>query len=375
MEKKILLMVGGGHSHICLIKNIREERPDFKTILISEKRFQYYSGMASAYMENIYSDEEIAFDLEKLAKKAGVEFFQNRVIAIDSKEKKVTLDNGLEISFSIASFDTGSELLIPDEFQNCEEIIGIKPLSNLKKIKGVLKSDFRKDIKISILGGGAAGVEFALALKEFEKQIEKNFQVRILDKGTKILSTFDKWLQKNAEKEIEKKGITLFLGCEIAKIESNKITAKNIDNLEKIIEFDYLIWAGGPSANIMYKKSGLSTDKKGYMLVNSQLQSLDYPYIFGAGDCVALKDYDYMKKVGVYAIREAPYLWKNILNYFNGTPLETFIPQKKNLLIISLGGKKAMLNYCGIKLKGKLCWRIKDVIDSSFMKKFQKQQD
>ncbi|MGL6168592.1 MAG: NAD(P)/FAD-dependent oxidoreductase, partial [Fusobacteriaceae bacterium] len=270
-----------------------------------------------------------------------------------------------------ASFDTGSELLINSELKKHKEIIGIKPLSNLKKIKEILKSDCKKNIKIVILGAGAAGVEFALALKNSEKHLEKSFQLELLDRGVTILPTFDRWIQENIEKEIIKNEIDFSLGYEILSIENKKIIAKNKDDLIKKIEFDYIIWAGGPSANRMYKESGFFTDEKGYMLVNSKLQSLDYPYIFGAGDCVALKDYNYVKKVGVYAIREAEYLWENILNYLNDKPLKTFIPQKKYLLIISLGGKKAILNYYGIKLKGKLAWKIKDIIDSNFMNKFK----
>lgn len=358
MKEKTLILVGGGHAHVYLINNLIQKKAKFKTILISAKRYQYYSGMASAYLENIYSDDEIAFDLEKLSEMAGIKFYENKVISFDPKSKKVIIDSGEEIKFDVISFDTGSELLIPEKFKGIDNILGIKPLTNLKKIKKTLKESTKKDMKISILGGGAAGVETALALKELEKQIGKNLKIEILERGKDIFLGFDNWLREIAKQEINQKNISIVSNYEMVDTDDRK--------------FDYMIWAGGPTSSPMYREAGLSVDEKGYMLLTPQLQSIDFPYIFGAGDCVNFEDYDYVKKVGVYAIREAPYLWENILDYMEGKNLKTFHPQKKYLLIISLGGRRAMLSYYGIKLKGRLVWRIKNFIDSSFMKKFQR---
>ncbi|MEG1977746.1 MAG: hypothetical protein RRZ91_02775, partial [Cetobacterium sp.] len=80
--KKILLLVGGGHAHVYLINKIIKEKQKFKTILVSSSQYQFYSGMASAYIENIYSDNDIIFDLKKLCKLGEIEFFEEKVIEI-----------------------------------------------------------------------------------------------------------------------------------------------------------------------------------------------------------------------------------------------------------------------------------------------------
>ena len=137
------------------------------------------------------------------------------------------------------------------------------------------------------------------------------------------------------------------------------------------IEYDDLIWAGGVAADSLYKESGILVDEKGFMLVNSYLQSLSHPFIFGAGDCVTFSNYDYVTKVGVYAIREAPVLVENITRYSQGKPLQVYTPQRTYLSILSLGHKVGILQYGKIVVKGKIFWKIKDYIDQSFMRRYR----
>ncbi|MBC2851884.1 FAD-dependent oxidoreductase [Cetobacterium sp. 8H] len=364
--EKTLLLVGGGHAHVYLINKIIKEKQKFKTILVSSSQYQFYSGMASGYIENIYSDTDINFDLKRLCKLGEIEFFEEKVVKIDPKNKNVTLKSGEKIEFDIASFDTGSELKIDNKYLDKEKIIGIKPLTNLKKIKEKLRNLNFEKIKILVIGAGAAGIELSLALKELEKQLNKKIEINILDRGDTLLSTFPKKVQDIVKEKIYQSSIVLHLNEEVEEIKDKQlITKKGL-----ILDYDLILWAGGPTSNQIYKNSGMSVDSKGYMIVNHFLQNVDFEYIFGAGDCISIQNYSHIKKVGVYAIKEAPYLWKNILNYFNAKSLEAYIPQNEFLLIISLGNKKGVLSYKDIVLNGSLVWKLKNYIDKGFMKKF-----
>lgn len=48
-------------------------------------------------------------------------------------------------------------------------------------------------------------------------------------------------------------------------------------------------------------------------MVTNSLQSIDYENIFAAGDCATLKDFLHLPKNGVYAIKQAPILYDNVL--------------------------------------------------------------
>ncbi|WP_297596195.1 FAD-dependent oxidoreductase [uncultured Cetobacterium sp.] len=370
MENKILLLVGGGHAHVYLLNKIIKEKQKFKTILISTNKYQFYSGMASAYIENIYSDEDICFDLKVLCKLGGIEFLEDKVVSIDPQKKLVILSSGQKVRFDVVSFDTGSELKIDEKNINHKNLIGIKPLTNLKEIKERLQNSSLDKIKVLVIGAGAAGIELSFGVKELGKQLSKVFEVHLVDRGKSILPTFPKKIQEIVLKRLSENNISLYLNEEVESIETQRLVTKK----KMILEYDIILWAGGPTSNPMYEKAAMSVDEKGYMIVNNFLQNIDYPYIFGAGDCVGIKNYSYIKKVGVYAIKEAPYLWNNIVNFFNKTPLKSYVPQKDFLLILSLGNKEGVLSYKGFVLKGYLIWKLKNYIDEGFMRKFKNKQ-
>ncbi|WP_373231575.1 hypothetical protein [Cohnella sp.] len=57
--------------------------------------------------------------------------------------------------------------------------------------------------------------------------------------------------------------------------------------------------------------------------------------------------------------------------YLSGRRLKKYSPQSKYLSILSTGEGEALLLYRGISVHGKWCWRLKQVIDSSFVRKYK----
>ena len=92
--------------------------------------------------------------------------------------------------------------------------------------------------------------------------------------------------------------------------------------------------------------------------------------MFGGGDCIYFKDQP-LDKVGVYAVRENPVLYHNLMAYLDGEPLMPFDPGGDYLLIFNLGGREGVLQKRWLTFGGRLAFLIKDYIDMRFMRKFQ----
>ncbi len=106
------------------------------------------------------------------------------------------------------------------------------------------------------------------------------------------------------------------------------------------------------------------------MRVNTQLQSIKYPNIFGGGDCVYYSDTP-LNKVGVYAVRQNPILLQNIISALEHKSLNEFDPGSGYLLIFNLGDGTGILQKGSFIWQGKLAFYIKDLIDRRFMRRFQ----
>ena len=133
---------------------------------------------------------------------------------------------------------------------------------------------------------------------------------------------------------------------------------------------DIVFMAVGVRPSPLFADSGLTTGPDGGLLVNQYLQAVSYPEIFGGGDCISFEPKP-LAKVGVYAVRQNPILFNNLLCFMKEAPLEPFIPQKAVLLAFNMGDGTAVVQWHSLVFGGRIGFALKNYIDKTFMKNFQ----
>lgn len=359
---KTIILVGGGHSHLhCLKKLIENQDDNVKWILISPSRYQYYSGMFSGYTEGIYSLEETRIDLERLCEDAGCKFVESTVLSIDPVQQHLLTDKGDILTYDFVSFDIGSRNDSLEIEGLHEHNLPIKP--NYRFPEQIEK--LHNSRKAVFIGGGAASIEMALSLKAWK--VDNGFKDHL------VTVVHSSPLLEKAGSHSSKKitGLTLSKGVElhqgrIKKVDETRVYADDGAR----IDYDEVIFLGGPKAPPLFGSSILPTDEKGYLMVNSYLQSVEYPNVFGTGDCATLKDFPDTPKNGVTAVRQGPFLWKNLNGAAANGKIIPFDPQKRYLAIMSVGDKEGFLTYGSFSLVSGWAWRLKNWIDVRFVRRY-----
>jgi NADH dehydrogenase FAD-containing subunit len=136
------------------------------------------------------------------------------------------------------------------------------------------------------------------------------------------------------------------------------------------VPFDVAVLTIGIRPQKLFSDSGLETSDDGALMVNESLQSTSSPDVFGGGDCIAIRGVP-LDRVGVYAVREAPILFQNLLARVKGQPLRVFRPQKGYLLIFNLGDGSGLLVWGPWIWKSRLAFALKNHLDTRFMARFQ----
>ncbi|MGP4062708.1 FAD-dependent oxidoreductase [Halobacillus sp. H74] len=359
---KRLLLVGAGHSHLEVLRQLKAT--PFRSVdvcMISPSKYQYYSGMFSGFTEGIYSEEETRIDITKLTKDAGVQLIQKKAHTLKALQRKVVCGDGSVYPFDVISFDIGSESL-PLSF---EDTIArtIKP--NHRFIDQM--KELRETSQPLIVGGGAAGTELALSMQAYKQQNRIPGQVRLIT-ADRILSETPKWISSKLEKLLLNKGVHVWKDERVEDIHEQYVRT---DQGNKV-RHTGVLWLGGARGDAIFERSSIDTDQKGFAVVRPTLQFKDYDYIFGAGDCVTLIDFPSLPKSGVYAVRQGPVLWENLNKYLTGgRPMDTYVPQKSALYILSTGGKKGFLIYGPLSSHTHRAWKMKNKIDREFMAEYQ----
>lgn len=354
---KNLLLAGGGHGHINILKKlIKSPLKDINITLITDYGRQYYSGMISGFVEGIYTEDDISFDVRELAKRANVNYVEEKIILIDKNKQVVTTENN-EYNYDFLSINLGSIANVNFSVDD-NGVLNVKPISELIETKeSFLKKGFKDEVKkIYFIGGGASGVELAFSFKK----AFKNFDITIITSG-EILENFNEKSRTKVKKILKKKNIKLIEGEQVRKIEEHVIETENAK-----FEFDYVFLTSG-FKGVDVKYIDFDVDDRNYVTVDERLM-VDQN-IFAMGDSANIYKYPNLPKAGVFAIREAPILLENLMSALrNSGDKKSYEPQLKYLQILNCGGKKAIMNYGKFSFYGRLSWWLKDKIDRKYMK-------
>jgi pyridine nucleotide-disulfide oxidoreductase family protein len=377
--KKTLVLIGGGHSHVIALKLFgKNQNNQLKLILISDTEKTPYSGMLPGHIAGYYSYEQTHIDLVSLAKFAQAELYLDRAINLDLENNQVICESQRRINFDLLSIDIGST-------PNSSKIVGAtqyatpaKPVPQLLKAWNQLLSTVTKypdnSLTLSIVGGGIGGVELTLNMHSRLQKIitdPKNLQINLFQKGEKLLPNNNSWVQNKLTDILEQKNIHLHLNAKVTAILPNQVIYESsLSHCEKneliFIPSDYTFLVTEASAPQWVKNSGLSTDEKGFILVNNNLQTLSHPHIFATGDIATITNYP-RPKAGVFAVRQGKPLWENLNRFIANKPLKNYFPQTNYLSLIGTGNKNAIASWGYVGWESPLLWYWKNYLDHQFM--------
>jgi NADH dehydrogenase FAD-containing subunit len=365
---KHLVLVGGGHAHLTCLKNLRHYvARGHRVTLISLAPHHYYSGMGPGMLAGTYVPQEIRFNVKKMAETAGGAFVAGAVTRIDASQRRLYLASGEEIAFEVVSFNTGSAIpLGPVTVQNGANIFKVKPIENLLKARAVLQELAKSgNPRILVVGGGPAGLE--VAANTWKLIHRQGGEARItLQAGKRLLAHFPDKVRRLALASLEARHIEVMEGAHLSALSGGGAVLDN----GREIPFDAAFLALGVQPSPIFADSGMATGPDGGMLVNEYLHAVDYPHIFGGGDCISFQPQP-LAKVGVYAVRQNPVLYHNLLAALEGRELIPFDPGGAYLLIFNMGNGKGIFWKKNWVWGGRLAFYLKDYIDRRFMRTFQ----
>jgi NADH dehydrogenase FAD-containing subunit len=364
---KQLVIVGAGHAHLTILKNLPEFiNAGHDVTVVSSSSLHYYSGMGPGMLSGIYRPEEIRFDVKKMSQNRGAVFIEDKVVKIHPQKKKIDLQSGQTLPYDLMSVNTGSFVPVEAPDTSDDFVIPVKPIENLLSARyKIIEALKRKELRITIVGGGPTGVEVAGNLDRLVRNESGKCRITLVA-GTRLLRQFKNGVRNRVRNALIRRQVQVVEGSRMSAIKDKSVALA--DGSE--IESDIVFMAVGVKPSPLFKDSGLTIGQDGGMLVNQYLQSVSYPEIFGGGDCISFEPQP-LAKVGVYAVRQNPILFNNLLGFLKDTALEPFKPQKSVLLAFNLGDGTAVVQWHSVVWSGRLGFALKNYIDQTFMKNFQ----
>lgn len=369
-----LLLLGGGHAHIHLLRCAARAplgaSGEVELVLVSPFALHHYSGMLPGYLAGRRGEGELAFDLRRLAAAAGARFVEAPAERIHSGARAVVA-GGERLAYDLLSLDIGSQPARLDLPGVREHAFAVRPMARAialrRRAEELFAAAAGSEVTIAVVGGGAAGVEVALALDRLGQQGPARPAVTIVEAAREILPEFSPRLRRRATNVLAARGIRVLSGQAVAAVNPDAVAFADGTRLRSQLT----VWIAGAAPPALLADSGLPLDARGFLLVDATLRAIDGSPVFGAGDCIGIAGHPDLAKAGVYAVREAPVLDHNLRAFLAGKEPRQFRPQRSFLALLDTADGRALWRWRGLSGHSRWAARLKSRIDGAFVRRYQ----
>jgi NADH dehydrogenase FAD-containing subunit len=374
--RKRVVFLGAGHAHLYALKRTGEfVRRGHEVVAVAPDLF-WYSGLATGMLGGIYPPELDRVDVAALVERGGGRFVRDAVAGLDPTTGTVRLVNaGEPLRYDVLSLTLGSEAPgIPGA--SGEAMYAVKPVRRLCELHVDLRRRFRgaaaadgadRAVRVLVAGGGVTACELAANIARLAAADGGPVEITVVVGGGEALKQLPR---RSAARKVvaalEQRGVVFRYGSRVERIDGTAAVLTD----GSMVPFDVFVNATGLKPASLVRKFGLPVDPEGALIVDEHLRSVADPTVHGGGDCIAVRGRE-LPKVGVYAIRQAPVLFRNLLAALDGKPPASFRPQRKFLWIMNLGDGTGLAARGSLYWHGRIAFWLKDWIDRRFLREYR----
>lgn len=366
-----VVLVGAGHAHLHTLKRgagITGRGHEF--VVVAPDVF-WYSGLATGMLGGRYPPRLDQIDVAALTAQGGGRFVQDSVLAIEPAARLIRLERSPPLHYDLLSLTLGSE---PPPLRGAAghpACYTVKPIRRLFELRQDLERHFAASpgtaLRVVIAGGGVTGCELAANVLALAAARGGQVDVVVLAGTSGILGRMPEAARQVVREALHRRGAVFRTDARVERIEGREAVLEGGGR----VRFDRFLNATGLLPHPLLRRTGLPVDADGALLVDRHLRSVADPRILGAGDCIAFQGRE-LPKIGVYAIRQAPILFRNLLAALDGSEPAGFEPQRHFLWIMNLGDGTGLAVRERLWWHGRLAFWLKDRIDRRFLREYQK---
>ena len=363
---KQLVLAGGGHAHLSVLQAFANERPEgANLVLVTPNRYQYYSGMLPGWMAGHYRAEDCRIDLAPWAERAGARLVLGSVSQLDAQARTLHTDAAERIDYDLLSLDVGSETDSGALQPLGARLLPVKPLDAFytRWPKLMQLAQTTPNFALAVVGGGAAGVEVALAARQALDALNVQAEVHLIVSRAGLLAGHAQGVQQRAARNLAVAGVRLSDQRGVGVAEGIALQDG------RLLPVHAAIAATGARALAWLAESGLAVDADGFVKIDAQQRSVSHASVFAAGDTSARIDVA-LQRSGVHAVHSGPVLAHNLRAQLTGAALQSYHPRRRSLYLLSCGPQRAIASWGGFSAEGAWVWRWKDRIDRRFVQRF-----
>jgi NADH:ubiquinone reductase (H+-translocating) len=309
---------------------------------------------------------DVAYPAGGFAGKYGANFRRGQLDRIDQGARKITLTNGLELSYDYLIIATGVSAAYHGITGAADHTLGLYTRIDAIALRDHLMAAFERlsvssgDLHVTVAGGGATGVELAGTLAELGAAVlaatfpdvdPARLHVRVIEMAPALLGGFSPKLGEYARAQLDKRGVDIRLNTSIAEITDQQVVLAGGQSLPS----DLTVWAAGVAASGAVAGWGLPQGRGGRIAVGPDLRVHGQDRVFAVGDIAVNPDHP-TPQLAQPAIQMGRHAAAQIVRLQQQAATVPFAYHDKGTMA-TIGRRSAVVELPrGLRLTGTLAW-------------------
>jgi NADH:ubiquinone reductase (H+-translocating) len=361
-----VLIVGGGFAGLSALEALSHSGA--RVTVVDRNVYSTFQPLLYQVATAGLTSADVAYPLWTATGRRNAAYRKGELAAVDLDQRIVTLAGGETLSYDYLIIATGVSAAffgVPGAAEHALSLYTRRDsvvLRNELMDELELRNEGRTDpeLDITVVGGGATGVELSGTLAELRNvalpavypNIDRSmFRVRLIEMAPALLTPYHDSLRRYTRQQLVDRGVDVLLNTAIKEVRAGSVLLA--DGSEH--RSDITVWAAGVTAPADEWSANLPRGKGGRIEVEADLRVVRQDRVFAAGD-VCLNTENPVAQLAQPAIQQGRHAGEQVARLVAGQPTRPFRYHDKGTLA-TIGRRSAVCELRGgIRLRGTIAW-------------------
>ena len=359
-----VIICGAGFGGLSAISRLT--RAGMRVTLVDGHLYSTFQPLLYQVATGGLNPADVAYPAGGIARRHRAIFRRGELAAIDMASRRIKLTDGLDLSYDYLILATGVSAAFYGIKGAAENTFGLYTRTDAIVLRDHVMAGFERlsvnpgDLSVTVVGGGATGVELAGTLAELRRTVlgatfpdvdPSRVHVRLVEMAPSLLGPFHEKQREYARTQLLDRGVDVRLNARIAEVTADQVRLADGEDLPS----DISVWAAGVAAAPAVAGWGLPQGKNGRIVIGPDLRVQGQDRIFAVGD-VAVNPDDPSPQLAQPALQMGRHAAAQIVRLEGKTPTEPFKYHDKGIMA-AIGRRSAVVQLAsGLRLRGTLAW-------------------
>jgi len=363
------IIVGAGFAGLSAVRGLR--KAGVRVTIIDRNLYSTFQPLLYQVATGGLNAGDIAYPVGGFTARRGTRYTRGELTAIDAQAHTIKLTDGRELGYDYLVLATGVSANYFGVKGAAENTFGLYTRADSIMLRDHIMSGFEllnadpdshREFDITVVGGGATGVEMAGTLGELRREVlhatfpdvdPSRVHVRLVEMAPALLMPFHPKLREYTRKQLAARGVDIRLDTRILEVLPDRVVLGDGQSLPS----DLTVWAAGVAAPRPVAGWNLPQGPGGRILIGPDLRVQGEDRIFAIGDIAIYPD-EPSPQLAQPALQEGRHAAAQVVRLLHGEPTEPFSYHDKGIMA-TIGRKSAVVQLGrGGRITGTLAWLV-----------------